>query len=496
MTVTSRHPSYLEQELDWQISRDTIAGERRVKYDRNLTFYLPVPPGMQEGVTTYFILDRQQLKPGRYRFYASFAEFPDLPGPTLDAFMGLIGQKDPKIELPAQMAYMLERATPSGENLLELWQTVMREVLSAGRVSLLPDVVPGTDEIALVPYKAEALTNWSQTTKREGSQIQLAVLEEHLLELSGEDEFEHKEATVYRELRMRGGVYQVRTWRADGGSAASFTAQVSPGVGGSDASEWVTPTLFGRPFAVDSVPIIVANSYGIGLRYGRIPILPIGKIALAIFRRSADYNRALYIKCDPQVFLSGVQEDDIPETIGGSEIWAFPNPQAKAAYLDIDGNGIPHLRTATMDDYDRYVAAAGRLLEHTARAGQESGVAVGKRLTAQHVTLASVTKEVGSAVLAALQNVAKILGADPKEVVFEPNLDFTQTEMTGQELLEFVTSKNQGAPIALKTIHDVARRRGVTQLTFDEEMALIDAEEPILPAVAEPAPEPEPEPAV
>jgi hypothetical protein len=69
--------------------------------------------------------------------------------------------------------------------------------------------------------------------------------------------------------------------------------------------------------------------------------------------------------------------------------------------------------------------------------------------------------------------------------------------MTGRELLDYVMAKNQGAPLARETIHEIARRHKITDKTFDEEEEAIAAEEPSLtedidPLTGKPR-EPEPE---
>lgn len=498
MPVNSRHPEYAHRAEDFQTARDTIEGEREVKHGLRLTTYLPVPPGLDEAsgqITVNQNTGNRDIRSSRYAFYASFAEFPELPGPTIEAFQGLVHAKKPRIELPPEMEYLRERATPGGDTLQDLWEQHTRELFSVGRHVLLGEV-ESDDAVLLAPYAGDSLINWQESDRDHQTVPTMLVFAEGDYEFKDNDEFEQQVITRYRELRLNqtdeetsetgaepGVRYQVRLWKSKGASAATAaTANTDATVVPDDAgNEWRDVLRLGVSY--DFIPVVVSNTHEMGLQYGRIPILPISKIALSIFRMTADYKRALYIKGDPQVVIYGIPKEDAPETVGGSEIWTFDDPNAKAEYLDLDGDGIPFMRDAIRDDFERYVAAAGRLLEHSARNGQESGQAVEKRLNAQHVTIASVVMKGGEAMQAALRMVGRMLGLDEatiERIVFKPDTRFVETTMTGQELLQLVSSKNMGAPLSRRSLHMLMQRGQLTEMEFDEEESEIESEPPPL----------------
>lgn len=488
MPVDSKHPEYAHRAEDFQTARDTIEGEREVKGFR-LTAYLPVPPGLDEQsgqITVNQSTGQRDIRSSRYAFYASFAEFPELPGPTIEAFQGLVHGKPPRIELPEDMQYLMTSASPAGDTLQALWEMQTRELFSVGRFVFLGEIDEDTDDVLLCPYTCESLINWQETTRRDGTKLTMAVLRDIEYEFKDGDEFEQEIVSRYRELRIREDEgeameYQVRLWKSSGQSAQTSTtvntdATVELDENGND---WRRVLHFGAPF--EFLPIIVSNTHEMGLSYGRIPILPISKLSLNIFRMTADYKRALYIKGDPQAVIYGIAKEDAPETIGGSEIWTFDDPNAKAEYLDLDGDGIPLMRDAIRDDFERYVAAAGRLLEHSDRNGQESGQAVEKRLNAQHVTVASVVTKAGEAMQAALRMVGRMMGKSDDEVAsieFVPNTDFVEATMTGQELLQLVSAKNMGAPMSRESLHALMKRGRLTDKSFTEEEEAISSEPP------------------
>ncbi|HEX5039667.1 MAG TPA: DUF4055 domain-containing protein [Candidatus Limnocylindria bacterium] len=500
MPVSSVHPFYDDQVEDWIDSRVAIAGERAVRAD--IQRYLPVPPGMGQpaartAVPKHGVSFQQH---DRYSWYATFADYPEIVAPTVEAFQGLIHEKKPRVDLPSQMEYLREKATANGESLDELWKMVTRELISSGRQVLLGEVLPGTDRVVSCPYHAESLINWQISTPREGSVVSLAVLAEGSFRPSEDDEFETDLVTQYRELRMIQGKYAVRLWESEtdvaqsgmagGGKTVQQSTEVLPSLGEptkvtqpeQDANGFLAPQRLGQAF--DFIPIDVGNADGIGFTYGHIPILPMAKLALAIFRKSADYNRALYNKGDPQAYIAAdMAEEDLPTTVGGSELWLLPQG-GKADFLDINGDGIPLMRDAIRDLFDRFVQEAGRFLETQDKVNpNESGRAVEKRLSAQRVTLRSLVIEAGRLMEKHLRTIGKMLGLDEaslQQIKFEPNMDFTELKLSGQELLQLISAKNMGAPLSQRSLHRVMGQGGLTDMTFEEEQQALTDEQNLL----------------
>lgn len=491
MPISTQHPEYLRQVPKWTKSRDTIEGEERVC--EKITTYLPVPPGLNEGATTALVSGSRVIHT-RYSFYASFAEFPEIVGPTIEAFQGIIHDNNaPKIELPPELRYLIQNATVDGSTLLQLWKTVTRELLSGGRISLLGEIHEETDQVVLCPYVAETLINWREEVKRNGGDVELIVFREFRSEPTPEDEYILKDKVYYRELRLEDGKYVVRVWKAEDTLADATVVQDDD----TDALGFVSPMLLGGAF--DFIPITVLNANGLGLEYGPIPALPLAKIALSIFRKSATYHRALYVKGDPQaVIAADMDEEDLPTTVGGGELWLIP-AGGQAKYLDIDGQGIPMNRQSIQDLFERFMREGGRLMEQVDKINpSESGVAVEKRLNAQQVTLVSLVIEAGLGMQTALRMLGKMRGMSEEaveKIIFEPNLKFAASPIDGDELVKIITAKNQGLVLSHKSIHERIAAAGVTNKTYEEEVAEIEKEEPPLGMLGrEPEPEPEPEP--
>lgn len=468
MPVNSTNPFYDEQHPNWEKVRDAVAGEDAIKGKGE--DYLPTPPGMTPGGND--LLDNgKRAGVERYQFYLSFAEFPEVISPALNGFQGIIHEKEPKITLPTKMEYLMEDSTPDSEPLSVLWQRMTREILSTGRVGLVCDV-GSDDNVRIVSYAAESIINWRLRPVREGGDPDFVVVREAMEFPDEKDEFISETRQVFRELRMvsdgENGTpfYAVQTW-------------IEPKDGGDPqptAEGFVPVVRLAKP--LDAVPIKVINAIDCGFDYGPIPIIPLVRRALSIYRLTADYRRALYIKGDPQPWIAGIEEEDAPTGIGGSAIWTFTDSTVKVDYLDVDGKGIPLTKEALDTEYERFHEEGGKLLSENDR-GAESGEALRRRQVAKSVTLKGIVLNAADGLQSVLRKIAEMMGLDPEAVIFEPDVDFAEPTMSGKELFELMQAKNAGAVLSNKTIHDLARRGGLTEKDFDDEESEI-AEEPAI----------------
>lgn len=479
MPVNTPRPEYEEQIVDWQKVRDCVVGESVVKSRGE--DYLPAPPGMKpkfrrassDGELVAFNNE------DRYAFYASFAEFPEIVSPALNGLQGMVHSKPPEIELPEAMEYLREAATPDGDSLEELWELVTRETLSVGRVCLLAEVSETIeDRIQLCAYVTESLINWRQREKIHGGGLTLAVLQEEETRDDIKDPYKLVRFKQWRELLIdpETGDYKVRLWveTEDEGEPELLTFD--------DGETETVPVIRGRAF--EEIPLTVINAIDRGLEFGPAPSLPMVRRALSIYRKTADYFRALYIKGDPQVVITGVDENEVPSQIGGGAIWAFNHSEAKAYYLDIDGQGIPLQRDSILDEYERFAAEAGRLMQSEEGNQAESAEAIRRRQSMQQVTLKSLVINAAEGLQQSLRQVGRLMQLSDEaldQIKVKPNLEFTEVAMTTKEMLDLITAKNQGLKISHQTINEILRRRGVPLRDIDSETLLINEEKPASP---------------
>jgi hypothetical protein len=57
-----------------------------------------------------------------------------------------------------------------------------------------------------------------------------------------------------------------------------------------------------------------------------------------------------------------------------------------------------------------------------------------------------------------------------------PNLEFAKDEFDSKELTELLTAKSLGAPLSLKSIHELPKQKDLTAMDYDDEVAQIAQE--------------------
>ena len=96
------------------------------------------------------------------------------------------------------------------------------------------------------------------------------------------------------------------------------------------------------------------------------------------------------------------------------------------------------------------------------------------------MTLKGVVKNAGNAMESVLRKIAVVLGEDPEKVTFKPDTDWAEPTMTGEELFKLITAKNAGAPLSNRSLHELARRGGLTDMDFEAEEEEISEEAPMV----------------
>jgi hypothetical protein len=466
-SVGTKHPDFSKKEKEWQLMRDSAEGEGAIK-DGGET-YLTMPPAMKATG------DGQ----GKYNHYKEGADYVELITPIIDGIQGLIHQKEPEIKLPKKMEYLLESATPDGKPLVALFQDITRELLTTGRIGLLPEIFPDeTDQpVYLTQYTAESVINWRKAYSSSGMSANLVVLEEISYEPSLTDEFSQEKRTGYRVLRHGLLPTQDETQLPQRGYTVQVYKQTALN-GAATAGDIVEPSRIGKKW--ESIPFICINSINLEYDPGPIPLLPTARRILSAYQKSASYNRALYLCADPTVVRCGIDKEEASaaNVVGGGNCWNFENPNAKVTFLELNGNSIPFQRDAIEDDFKRAEKATGRLFDtgNSDSKQRESADAIRLRQSGQQATTKTIVINGAQGMEQALKQVAVVLGVNPDEVEIIPNLDFAEVGMTPADLVQFMAAKNSGAPITRQTIHGNMVKGGMTNLSFDEEMDLLEEE--------------------
>lgn len=500
MAVNSKHPSYAARLKQWVLMRDAYDGEDAVKAKGEV--YLPptggqVMDGAGKGAT----------KPGEiaYQAYKTRAVFPDYVQDAVDRYIGMLHSKAPEFKLPKAMEGMLDKATIDGESMSALLRRINEQQLVPGRLGLLldfPAVVkdatqPVLPYIAL--YWAEAGINWDSSDDHQGvNALRMVVLDESGQRINPQSfDWEHREQ--YRVLMLvdpaaaeatiaegdkgtegpAGSALQ-RTDSTETAAVVEYRQGVFEQNGLPSPAAMLAPMYRGA--VLRELPFVFVNSSDIVPEPDKPPLLGLGQLCMTIYRGEADYRHTLYMQGqDTLVTIGTVRQDgaqvnaDEPLRVGaGAHIGIDLNGDAK--YIGIGAEGIDGQREALQDDRKVAEAKAGTMISPSA-GKQESGDALTTRLAAQTASLTQIAKAGALGLENVLKIAARWMGLNPDEVGVTPNLEFEQHLVTAQEISQLMAARTMGAPLSLQSIHGVMVDRGLTQMSYEDELDLIAEED-------------------
>lgn len=482
MAVDSKHPLYVDQFDNWQQMTHTFAGEKTVK-EQGVN-YLPPTSGQEaDGMDTL-------QSPGykSYKRYRARAVFPEYVEDAVEAMLGVMHHKPPVIELPDAMEPLRERATLRNESLEMLLRRINEQQLINGRLGLLvdllaepvnrdqgdtqPRVATGVEQrdlpyISL--YHAQNIINWD-TGRRDGIQIEnanLVVLDESEYERTKDFNWEWQEkfrVLVLGDPELNepsgGGLYQFATYR----NSKTFSS-----------TDLQTPSRIGQP--VDFIPFTFINASDVVPEPDKPPLLGLSNLCLTVYRGEADFRQALYMQGQDTLVITGAGSSDEDIRIGAEGRLDLPEG-ATAEYIGVDSGGLREMADTIDKDKNHAMQKGGQLMDSVSRE-RESGDALKVRVAARTATLNQIALTGAFGLEMSLKQAAEWMGLDPDQVTVTPNLDFIDSGLEPDDIVKLITAKNQGAPISNQTIHKWMEERDATDLEFEEEMDIIEAEEPI-----------------
>lgn len=478
MPIESKHPLYVQYEPDWEQMYHTTEGARAVK-DEGIK-YLPATAGMYaDGMNN-------TSDPGMisYLAYKKRANFPTFTTEAIAAMVGLLHKDDAVIELPAALEPLRKAATIDGESLLTLLMRIHEAQFKYGRFGLLVDIPDGAGPNALpyiATYEARNIINWDSTPDKDGVQeLNLVVLDETGYVRTNELEWELKKkyrvvakvdfllkAGITLEGVPTGTVYATCLFEGDGQTLA--------------AGQWVYPQRGGR--GLEYLPFMFINANDLVPTPEAPPLLGLSNKALSVYRSDADYRQCLFMQGQDTLVIIGrkqnpAQAAETTTRIGAGAFLDVPTG-GDAKYVGVSGSGLGEMRQALENDKKEAAELGARLMDF-GDTSRQSGDALRIRMASKTASMTGIAKAGAEGLAEILRIIAEWVGANPEEVKVVPNLKFADEPMNGEELLKLMSAKQMGAPIARQTIHNAMKERGLTSLTYEEEIALIEEEQPLV----------------
>ena len=481
MAVDTKHPLYTIRLPQWTQMSDCYKGEQQIK--SKTTDYLPATEGM--------VIDGMDAgKPGKaaYDAYIARAVFHDFVKQAVESMVGIMHREEARIEVPDALKPIVERMTIKGESAQMLLRRLNEWQLLYGRAGLLVEVPNGQTVDKARPfvalYAAPSIINWDDGIRAEGQQrLEFVTFDESDFERVGQFEWEYHNR--YRVCAMSdaegtldandqsaaaaGGVYRVAALGQD-------KTDISP-------TDWVTPSLGGR--TMDRIPFVFVNTKDMVSDPDDPPLMGLSNLTLAVYRGEADYRQNLHLQGQDTLVIIGADTEKSSRVGAGAQI-NLPR-ESDAKYVGVGPDGLQQQKEAIENDKNAAGEMTTKLFDSTGTTYQ-SGEALRIRVSAKTATLTSIARTSGEALREVLVLMAQWMGlseSEQKKIVVEPNTDFAETMTASRTALELSQSKSMGFPISQKSLHRFAVRNDLTELTYEQEIEAIKAEEPLVPQTAQ-----------
>jgi hypothetical protein len=438
MGASNVHPLYTANLKNWTKCRDVVEGKER----------LHAKDTIRAGVSEYLLIP-SGLNAQEFANYSERAAFFGATARTIDAFVGLIMAKPATVEAPPQTKKLLEDITLSGIPLRDFTQHILREEMTTTRAGILVDVstaqletkgltVAQVQKLNIRPsmhlYKAEQITDWDESVvngKRQTSRVNLM---EEYTERSEDDEFLVETKLRFRVLDLYKGQYRVRVF-------AENDSQIG---------EESYPLMDGK--RMDFIPFRPVG----GIKPRKPLSLDMVNTNIHHYRNSADYEHALHFTALPTPIITGVsitpEQDSFK--IGSLSAWVFDNPDARATFLEFQGQGLEAIQSAMKEKEFQLSVLGARMLADEKRASESEGT-VQIRTAGERSILSSTADDVADAIRDCLRWAAMWSGEDASNIRYALNVDYGSNKLDSKHI---------------KTLVDTWQRGGITHLTLFENL--------------------------
>lgn len=475
MAITSVHPQYQKFSPLWIKMRDCFMGADHIKEQG--TTYLPPTPAMR-----YDGMGQEEDGRKRYEDYKLRAIFPEYVGDAVVNHGGMLHSKEAVINLPAAMEGLRQAATSKKEGLYQLLRRINELQLRDGRLGLLLELPAGETRGTLpyvAVYEALSLRNWDDGEDDTGSlNLNLVVLDESK-EVMDKTSMSWTYKQQYRVLVLG----DPNVDEPEGTAVYhQYMTDVIAGEEGQPPTESstdsVTPVYNGR--TLEQIPFVFCNAMDLVTEPDKPPLLTLANRSISMYQGEADYRQALFMQSQDTLLVKGgitngnQVDDQAPIRVGaGARIDVSPEGDAK--YIGTNSQGLPEQRKALEADRVDAETRAGHLTSGET-ASQESGEALRTRLVTKTASLVGIANTGAAALEQILRICATWMGLNPDEVKVTPNLDFSKSTMVGQDFVQIQTAKNLGAPLSAESLHEWMQDKGMTSLSFKEEVQKIKEE--------------------
>ena len=436
MPVTSQHPQYEQSVNRWTLTKAIVDADAQA-FIRNIE---------NTGTTDAKVRNKQ---------YKEDAVLTNFTGRTKQGLVGAIYRKEPEVELPSDMEYLIEDATGANIPLDQLSKAVTCEVLETGRAGLLVDFPSNDGDITKADeefqglaarmqlYSSWSIINW-QTESVQGNSILTMVVLQEKTQVLEEDGFSWTEINLFRVLRLLEGVY-VQLLYTEDNQVISFTQPLK-----ADGSVW------------DRIPFVFIGAENNDSNVDNAPLYDLSVLNLSHYRNSADYEESVHVVGQPTLVF-GTEMD--------ANEWAVANPKG------VQLGARTGLNVGTTGHAALLQASPNTMAYEAMRLKEEQAIMIGAKLivpnagvrtaeetrmvmSSEHSVLNTVVDNVGDGMEDGLEFIAEFMGSDNTEITYELNKEFFKDELSPQAI-EAQLKLWQNGVIGISDVRNSIRKSGL-----------------------------------
>ena len=454
MAVNNQHPKYTKFLPIWQKCDDAADGQEAIHAKKER--YLPR------------LTDQTDQS---YKSYLARATYYNATGRTISGLHGMIFRKPPVIDCPDSALSLLDDIDLHGNSLVDFSQELIHELLEVGRVGILLDhpqadtqgmTQADVSKLNLRPYMrkydAENILNWKTGRVNNKHALIQVVLQE--CRVTDKNEFEQVTEPQYRVLDLKDGRYRQRVFIINDKGEDELLSESYPIMNGKFLSE---------------IPFCFIGSQNLSEEPEEPPLLDLVNVNIAHYRVTADYEHGCHFTGLPTPIVTGYSNDSGEQLyIGSGSAWTFPDPQAKAFYLEFSGQGLSALENNLAQKEQQMAVLGARMLSADKKAVEAADTAAIHR-AGENSVLATLAQNVSSGLNRCLKWFGDWIGAS-QEITIQLNRDFNAVPMTADQLTALVGAWQAGA-LSQESLFDAlnAGELYTDGATFEDEQSKIKA---------------------
>jgi hypothetical protein len=207
---------------------------------------------------------------------------------------------------------------------------------------------------------------------------------------------------------------------------------------------------------------------------------------LAHYRTGADYAHGLHFTGLPTAVVSGYSPEDKADKlyIGSQSAWTFPDPQARATFLEFTGTGLGSLEKA-LERMEQQMSVIGARLLVAEKKATETAQAARIYKAGETSILAAIAATISIGLTKTLNTFCEWAGQPGKWSV-KLNDEFMPPEVTYQELQSWLQAWQSGAPgFSDQGFFDLIKKRELIafDVILEDEQTRIQSKTPPKPEI-------------